>query len=60
VWDEEFRFPVYEGHQTLRVSVYAKESGGDDLLGNGTVELGAWPNNEFDGELGAIRGAVLS
>lgn len=52
VWDEEFRFPVYdkEGEkQKLNLCVYAKESGEDDSLGEGEVPLEKWKDNEFDG-----------
>lgn len=47
------RFPLYEKEevQKLRLSVYAKESGEDDLLGEGEVLLEKWKDNEFDGEL---------
>lgn len=47
---------VYEnpagGHQKLKFTVFAKELGEDDLLGEGEVLIdGRWPNNEFDGKL---------
>lgn len=34
----------------LKLSVYAKELGEDDLLGIGEVEIDRkWPENQFDG-----------
>ena len=40
-----------EGEQVLRVAVWAKEGREDDLLGEGEVKLGEWPDHEFDGSI---------
>jgi hypothetical protein len=55
VWDDEFRFPVFESGQRKRevqVSVFAKEHRVDELIGEATldiVENDVLRKGEFDG-----------
>jgi C2 domain len=55
LWDEEFRWPIYEStdkkHRTLEISCFSKEPREDDLLGKGSIDISeTLKTGEFDGK----------